>query len=203
MKSLLSENMLRFGTKNLTATSKQELIVKSIMETIDQHGLRKTIYNRLVEQSEEPVDMTKWQADIKQQIGGVEKDLGTSAKYQGIAMKIAGLLITALSGADDEAGVLTALQMIQKNGGQRVYDTLIWVLKNNRNIKSKFGKNYNLVSTMIKDNGISKFSSDKAGYASSVTNPLSGFNAGLTDEEWTPKYQAILTKYNDDETDFS
>ena len=73
-----------------------------------------------------------------------------------------------------------------------------------KNIKSKFGKNYNLVSTMIKNNGISKFSNDTmAGETTATTNPVSGLKLGLTDEEWTPKYQAILTKYNDDETDFS
>jgi len=50
MKNLLSENLLRFGVKNLTESAKKELIVKSIMETIDQHGLRNVIKNKLTEQ---------------------------------------------------------------------------------------------------------------------------------------------------------
>ena len=176
MKNILKENMLRFGTKNLSETQRKKLTEQ--LQLIDT-------------------------PEFQQRLGSLEKDLGTSVKYQGIAMKIAGLLITALSGADDEADVLTALQMIPKNGGQPVYNTLIWVLKTNRNIKSKFGKNYNLVSTMIKDNGISKPSNDSAyGQTTSTTNPVSGLKFGLTDEEWTPKYQAILTKYNPAETDF-
>ncbi len=51
MKNLLSENLLRFGVKNLTESQKKELIVKSIMETIDQHGLRNVIKNKLTEQA--------------------------------------------------------------------------------------------------------------------------------------------------------
>jgi hypothetical protein len=50
MKNLLSENLLRFGVKNLTESQKKELIVKSIMETIDQHGLHYDIQHRLMEQ---------------------------------------------------------------------------------------------------------------------------------------------------------
>jgi hypothetical protein len=50
MKNLLSENMMRFGTKNLTEAAKKELVLKSIMETIDQHGLRKAVRRALSEQ---------------------------------------------------------------------------------------------------------------------------------------------------------
>lgn len=51
MKNLLSENMLRFGTKNLSESAKQELVVKSIMETINQHGLSSVIRKKLAEQA--------------------------------------------------------------------------------------------------------------------------------------------------------
>jgi hypothetical protein len=51
MKNLLSENMMRFGTKNLTEAAKKELVLKSIMETIDQHGLRKAVRRALSEQT--------------------------------------------------------------------------------------------------------------------------------------------------------
>ena len=51
MKNLLSENMMRFGTKNLTETAKKELVLKSIMETIDQHGLQKEVHSALTEQA--------------------------------------------------------------------------------------------------------------------------------------------------------
>ena len=49
MKNTLSENMLRFGTKNLSVSAQKELIVKSIMETIDQHMLHGIVRHRLTE----------------------------------------------------------------------------------------------------------------------------------------------------------
>ena len=51
MKNLLSENMLRFGTKNLTPNQQRELVAKSIMETINQHGLANVIKKKLNEQA--------------------------------------------------------------------------------------------------------------------------------------------------------
>jgi hypothetical protein len=67
MKNLLSENMLRFGTKNLSESAKKDLIVKSIMETIDQHGLRREIKRKLSEQTEvspmNPVVVSRFKFD--------------------------------------------------------------------------------------------------------------------------------------------
>lgn len=51
MKNILSENMQRFGTKNLTEAAKKKLMFKSIMETIDQHGLHKAVKTALTEQA--------------------------------------------------------------------------------------------------------------------------------------------------------
>jgi len=50
MKNILSENMQRFGTKNLTESAKKKLIVKSIMETINQHGLQEAVKSALNEE---------------------------------------------------------------------------------------------------------------------------------------------------------
>ena len=49
MKNLLSENMLRFGTKNLSESAQRELVLKSIMETINENGLHNAIKRRLAE----------------------------------------------------------------------------------------------------------------------------------------------------------
>jgi len=54
MKNLLSENMLRFGTKNLSQASKRELVLKSIMETINEHGLHTAVRRQLMEQDPQP-----------------------------------------------------------------------------------------------------------------------------------------------------
>jgi len=56
MKNTLSENMLRFGTKNLSVSAQKELIVKSIMETIDQHMLHSIVRHRLTEAPVAPYD---------------------------------------------------------------------------------------------------------------------------------------------------
>jgi len=58
MKNLLSENMMRFGTKNLSEAAQKELVLKSIMETIDQHGLQKEVRNALTE-AMAPVQIVK------------------------------------------------------------------------------------------------------------------------------------------------
>ena len=134
MKSLLSENMLRFGTKNLTATSKQELIVKSIMETIDQHGLRKTIYNRLVEQTDPNAEVT-------------------ALKTQGVALKVVGMILAATTGTmgigTDEQKIADAIKMIPRNGGQPVYDAVLNLVKQGTVVKQKMGKNFKTVMDLI------------------------------------------------------
>ena len=48
-KNLLSENMLRFGTKNLSEGSKRNLVLESVMQTIKEHGLTTQVYHRLLE----------------------------------------------------------------------------------------------------------------------------------------------------------
>ena len=60
MKNLLSENMLRFGTKNLSESTRRELTLKSIIETINEHGLHSLVRQQLMEQvKEDPAWMTK------------------------------------------------------------------------------------------------------------------------------------------------
>ena len=48
-RNLLSENMMRFGTKNLSEGSKRTLTLESIMQTIAEHGLKSAVINRLLE----------------------------------------------------------------------------------------------------------------------------------------------------------
>jgi hypothetical protein len=109
--------------------------------------------------------------------------------------------MTALGGADDEQGVLTALQMIGKYGGKPVYDNLLQIVKTSANVKKQFGRNFSLVSSMIKEGGISNPGYDKT-QSARISNPISKLGLGLTDEEWTLKYSNILMKYNPNEQDF-
>ena len=62
-KNLLSENMLRFGTKNLSEGSKRNLVLESVMETIKEHGLHNEVKRRLNEgQTVEATVDTLWDA---------------------------------------------------------------------------------------------------------------------------------------------
>ena len=133
-----------------------------------------------------------------------EDATATSASpYLGAAQAVVGKLIAAFGMVnDDEAGVLAALQIIPAKGGKPVYDEVIKLIQTSPNVKAKFGKNFDLVSTLIKEAGISKPGYDKS-MSSPTHNPLRDLKMGITDEEWTPKYAAILTKYNPDETDFT
>jgi len=127
----------------------------------------------------------------------------SASPYLGAAQAVVGKLIAAFGMVnDDEAGVLAALQIIPAKGGKPVYDEVIKLIKTSPNVKAKFGKNFDLVSTLIKEAGISKPGYDKS-MASPTHNPLRGTSMMLADEDWTPKYEAILTKYNPDETDFT
>jgi len=51
MKNLLSENMLRFGTKNLSESDQRKLVFESIMQTIKEHGLQSAVKRGLNEQA--------------------------------------------------------------------------------------------------------------------------------------------------------
>jgi len=62
-KNLLSENMLRFGTKNLSEGSKRNLVLESVMQTIKEHGLYNEVKRRLNEgQTVEATVDTLWDA---------------------------------------------------------------------------------------------------------------------------------------------
>jgi len=177
MKNTLSENMMRFGTKNLSEAAQKELVVKSIMETINQHGLQNVIRKKLTEATPNP---------------------NPDPKYLGYAQKILGQLLTALGGADDEDAVLRAIQSIPKYGGQPVYDNLLKLVKTSPNVKKQFGYYYNTVGSMIKAGGISW--GGGAQYGRPFDHPLKDAGLGVTDQEYVDQIVAILTRYNDAET---
>lgn len=68
MKNLLSENMLRFGTKNLSESARRELVLKSIIETINEHGLHTAVRQKLTE-AEVPADPS-WLTTAKDVLAG-------------------------------------------------------------------------------------------------------------------------------------
>jgi hypothetical protein len=139
MKNLLSENMMRFGTKNLTETAQKELVVKSIMETIEQHGLSNVIRKKLSEQADPNL---------------------------GLAQKIVGQIWTGMSGlGTDEKKVYDAVMMIKS---PEIYKSVLNIVKTSPKIKAEWGRNFptvgNWLSTDMAEYLRSNFGSlDKAG----------------------------------------
>ena len=134
MKSLLSENMMRFGTKNLTEAAQKELVVKSIMETIEQHGLTNVIRKKLAEQADPNL---------------------------GLAQKIVGQIWTGMSGlGTDDRGVYNAVMMIKT---KEIYASVLKIVQTSPKIKTEWGQNFPTVgkwlSTDMQENMRSNFAS--------------------------------------------
>ena len=86
MKNLLSENMMRFGTKNLSEAAKKELTLKSIIETINEHGLQKEVRKALSEVMIQGVE-SKYpftdEAQLQQYFGLMAFDRNIATKLMG------------------------------------------------------------------------------------------------------------------------
>jgi hypothetical protein len=124
-----------------------------------------------------------------------------AGNYDGYAQKIVGMLMVALGSANsDEPKVLEALKLIKGYGGKPCYDAIIKVIKTSPNVKRQFGRNFNLVSDLIKGGGIADPASVSQGTDYQPThNPVANLGWGITDEEWTVRYEAILNVYNSEE----
>ena len=121
MKNLLSENMLRFGTKNLSESAKKKLVFESIMQTIKEHGLTDVIRKQLTEAAPDP--------------------------NLGLAQKIVGMMWKAMSGAGtNNQQVLDATKMIKTKD---IYNSVLNIVKTSPKIKTEFGRNYNLVGDWL------------------------------------------------------
>ena len=275
LKSILAENMLRFGTKNLTESNKKNILLEQKLYTgepsgtyklnppskerpwweADYNGGAETWYssdtggrafelggptyksgmpaeaeaallknpaglawskrnpgyiNWLNTQSQED----RFEARGEYEFNLLKKDYDINVKwrdkqlktpdpaYAGIASKIVGMIMKALGGADDEQGILTALQMIRKNGGLPVYGNMLQLVKTSPNVKNQFKRNFNTVTDMIYNGGVQAPGYDKD-QAAGRSHPLSGLGLGITDQEWTRKYAAILSYYNPKEGNFN
>jgi uncharacterized membrane protein len=98
MKNLLSENMMRFGTKNLTEAAKKELTLKSILETIDQYGLRTEVRKALAEAA--IPEGAKVNVDSPSK-GNITVPVPTDSATVGAARKIIGTIMKQTSGIDN------------------------------------------------------------------------------------------------------
>ena len=153
MKNLLSENMMRFGTKNLTEAAKKELTLKSILETIDQYGLQREVRKALAEQADPNL---------------------------GLAQKIVGMIWTAISGmGTDDPKVLKAVLMIKTKD---IYNSVVTILKTSPKIKAEFGRNFPTVGDWLSTD-MRRYSQSQGGYldkentkiVDAISNHLSKF----------------------------
>jgi len=73
MKNILSENMLRFGVKNLSESNKKRLTLESIIQTIKEHGLSEQVRQALTEADNvEIIDLSK-DGVIKYEVSSLDK----------------------------------------------------------------------------------------------------------------------------------
>jgi hypothetical protein len=74
MKNLLSENMLRFGTKNLSESTKRKLVFESIMQTINEHGLHNAVRRSLLTEQNPGLDaFNKSTPEMQKRVAGIMK----------------------------------------------------------------------------------------------------------------------------------
>ena len=112
MKNLLSENMLRFGTKNLSESTQKELIVKSIMQTINEHGLQSAVRRSLL--TEATVELMT-DAGAAAALKNLKAQIAKGTKLPGVVMGQYYLKVQTNSGTTDQLG--TDVKAAGKVGG--------------------------------------------------------------------------------------
>jgi hypothetical protein len=145
MKNLLSENMMRFGTKNLSEAAQKELVVKSIMETIEQHGLSNVIRKKLSEQNLKVPAGAKVNVDSPSK-GQVAMLVPTDSKTQGMASKIIGGIMKATGGIDDNKTVQRLVYSINSPG---LYYACLYIVAHSPVVKGNYGFNFSTVCNML------------------------------------------------------
>jgi len=112
MKNLLSENMLRFGTKNLSESMKKSLVVESIMQTINEHGLQNAVYRRLL--TEAVVELMT-DAGAAAALKNLKAQIARGTTLPGVVMGQYYLKVT--SNADTKDQIITGVMIRGKVGG--------------------------------------------------------------------------------------
>ena len=212
MKNLLSENMLRFGTKNLSEAAQRELVLKSVMETINEHGLHGAVRRRLTE-ADAPSDKNAYikdefagqfdyQLGIKQKPYVDTENRGGPLVYQSDtsiseATTILSDLFKVLGGSDtsDAQAVINVLKKINKNN----YYAILWKVRYGSSFKAnnRFKSNFNSLTDYISKIGIdiptSQGSGDTMGPVGAVRNIF------IDDTLYNWINSSMLIKYNAEE----
>lgn len=218
MKSLLSENMMRFGTKNLNEAAKKELTLKSILETIDQHGLQLEVRRALTEADAPAKDFAfeadtfafnpaslkkigvKFKATQPDPDGGVDKTFGplvyqsqtSLAEGQQIIQELIKILGT--SGTENGPLLAKALGKITANN----YYVILWKVKFGSSFRSIAKSNYSTITDWISKKGFDIPSDTKVASSDDGRNPMGVVRNWFQDPTI---FNAVnrLRKYNMDE----
>jgi len=150
MKNILAENLLRFGVKNLSESSQKQLVVKSIMETINQHGLHTEVRRALTEADapSKPDAVIDFSFTANKYKFGFEEgkgerplviqsntSLSEASTILGQIMKLVG------SGQAESPQMINIIKQITANN----YPMILWKVRYGSTFKSKTGSNYNTV----------------------------------------------------------
>jgi len=196
MKNLLSENMMRFGTKNLTESAKKELVLKSIIETIDQHGLQLEVRQALTE-ADAPAkdfafpdsiefnedDLKKIGVKFKAPIPDVAKGYGeisfgplvwqsNTSLTEASAILQELIKILASSGTENGPLLAKALGQITANN----YYAILWKVRYGSSFRSITKSNYKTITDWISKKG---FDIPSAGHKSGTDDVGAGNPAGV------------------------
>jgi hypothetical protein len=200
MKNLLSENMLRFGTKNLSEVAKRELVLKSIMETINEHGLHNAVRRRLTEADapqspQASVRITgaefpgNYNYKVVKNAEGEDTDsvyviqsgtsLGEASKILGTMMKIVG------QGNAESQEMVNAVKQITTNS----YPAILWKVQQGSTFKSSAGSNYSTVGLWLANSMDSSIAATKGG-------PFVAARDAIVGTKYGDMVEKILYKFN-------
>jgi len=182
MKNLLSENMLRFGTKNLTESAKRKLVFESIMQTINEHGLRGAVGRSLLTEGDAPnkgfvfkdLDETDVEAPgVK--FGGTqyEEDYGVLAYQSSTSLSEAQQIIQKLIPAMSKGGAQVVGKQLASILGQITannYYMILWKVRYGSSFKSITKSNYQNLSHWIGSKGMDIPSTEGGGIMTGIRN---------------------------------
>jgi len=212
MKNILSENLLRFGVKNLSESQRRALTLKTILETIDAHGLRKEVRNALTEADSPNVpntvlditpsganmgDVYKIGEDAKGNSGPLVMQSPTSLKEAstilGQIMKLVG------SGQAESPQMINTIKQITANN----YPMILWKVRYGSTFKSNTGSNYNIVCDWLAKS-VDKASpsaggSSAAGEYSGGKGPIGAISDFFRGTKTAEAIESHLMKFNGQE----
>jgi hypothetical protein len=148
MKTILSENLLRFGVKNLSESQKRALTLKTILETIDAHGLRQEVRKALTEgdapskpNADVVIDATANTATYKESENFEPLVIQSPTSLKEASMILGNLMKLVGQGKAESTATINLIKQITSNN----YPAILWKVRYGSTFKSNTGSNYNTI----------------------------------------------------------